>query len=235
LQGLEFSRHLTRPIPLETMMMLGISGFDFPDVWELFTERLAPDAATPPRPLVEAPFPDELDTHRFAALMMQVGHVTDFDYRDPFKARATPARPGPDCEERREENARVLAGIILLRFAAAHEPDVVQRFRDRYLANDQTVLVYRSLLGILYDLSAAVPAAAEAGGVPAPSACRFLRVHRGHPPGDAYCTTKYRGAWYWIDDEDLRSKTTLSLLTILYNAIADTGEGGRPQFTIPLR
>ncbi|MDQ0290517.1 hypothetical protein [Oligosphaera ethanolica] len=238
LQGIEFSQHLTRPIPLETMMTLGISGFDFFDIWELFTERLPVGTPSPSRPLAAAPFPDEMDCKRFAALMMQIGDISDFDYRDPFKARRAPTIIGLDSEEKRSQNALVMAGIVLTRFATQHDAAVIQRFRDHYLADDHTVLIYRSLLGTLYDLSTAVPAHdnnAMQGDAPNPKSCRFLKIHCGTQTNDAYCATRYRGQWYWIDNDDMRSKTTLSLLTILYNAISDTGDGGKPQYTIPLR
>lgn len=238
LHGIEFSRHLTRPIPLETMLMLGISGFDFLDIWELFIESLTPEETSFIRLLNEAPFPDEIDTRRFAVLMMQIGNVTDFDYRNPFKGRGMSTRPSSVNEETRMENARVMADVILRRFADKHEPDVLQGFRNRYLSSDDTVLIYRSMLGVLYDLSAAVAVDEGDKGVDEfvrLEARSYLRIHSGPRPNNAYCVTRYRGVWYWIDNDDMRSKTTLSLLTILFNAISDSGDGGRPQFTIPLR
>ena len=232
LQGAEFSKHLTRPITLETMMLLGISGFDFLDIWELFTERL-PMGDTPRRPLSESPFPDAKDVAHFAELLLQLGRATDFEHRDPFKGVVATSRSQPESEATRRANAEVMSEIILTRFASQHGEAKQQAFRDDYLGGS-TVLIYRSLLGVLNYLSHTV----ESGAATVPegsNAMRYLRIRSGSRPADPYCATRYRGVWYWIDYDDERSKSTLALLSILYNAISDTHDGARPQFSIPLR
>ncbi|MFA7173513.1 MAG: hypothetical protein WC340_08880 [Kiritimatiellia bacterium] len=224
LQGVEFSQRLTRPIKLETMMFLGISGFDFLTIWELFTESFHTQSPPPlARPLADSPFADEVDVEHFGQLLLQIGDENDFMYRDPFKSRQMRAMPGAETESLRKRNASVMAEILLKRFAAQYSKEQQMAFRSNYLTGD-VVLIYRSLLGVLYDLSAATD-----------NTNPYLKILSGSHPQDAYCATKYRGTLYWVAYADENSKTTISLLSILYNAISDTGEAAMPNLSIPLR
>jgi hypothetical protein len=99
----------------------------------------------------------------------------------------------------------------------------------------------RSLLGVLYFLSqaVAVPAEHEAAGwvtvTRRPDGARFdwsgvlgkiFRVHSGpQPPPHAAVRVEHRGAWFWIADDDLTSKTTLNLVTLLFT-MKSSGSGG---------
>ena len=109
------------------------------------------------------------------------------------------------------------------RFASKYSKEQQMAFRSHYLTGD-VVLIYRSLLGVLYDLSVATDGTSP-----------YLKIQSGSHPQDAYCATKYRGTWYWVAYADENSKTTISLLSILYNAISDTGESSMPKFSLPLR
>jgi hypothetical protein len=54
-------------------------------------------------------------------------------------------------------------------------------------------------------------------------------------PADAYTAVPYRGRWYWIDDQDLKSKVRFSLLMIL-SSLAETGvTPNMPVITVPSR
>jgi len=62
----------------------------------------------------------------------------------------------------------------------------------------------------------------------------LIRIHATRdPPDDGYASVPYRDHWFWIDDRDLRSKRTFSLLMMLFT-LTDTGEPGNlPLITIP--
>ena len=47
-------------------------------------------------------------------------------------------------------------------------------------------------------------------------------------------STNYRGSWFYIDDSDLDSKTTFSLLTQLFSLQAGKAEGIAPVLTLPI-
>lgn len=106
----------------------------------------------------------------------------------------------------------------------------------------------RSLLGVFYLLSQAVEVPVEheergwvtvtrdaAGG-------RFdwskvlgtiFRVHSGaEPPKEAAVRVRYRDTWFWVADDDLDSKSTLSLVTILFTLKSGSGTGGTPLIAI---
>lgn len=54
-----------------------------------------------------------------------------------------------------------------------------------------------------------------------------------HKPHDASTAVQYRGYWYYIQDSDLQSKSTFSLLIQMYNMAVRSGAVGVvPQLTI---
>ncbi len=109
----------------------------------------------------------------------------------------------------------------------------------------------RSLLGVMFFLSQGVlpPAAdSDAGKVTvtrdadnnvfdwAQVVGQLIRIHSGDvPPEHVAVQVQHRGHWFWIDDNDLNSKTTLSLLRLLL--FLKSGENGTPSplITIPTR
>ena len=61
-----------------------------------------------------------------------------------------------------------------------------------------------------------------------------IQVHSGKDrPSHAYTAVQYREHWYWIDDDDLRTKRALSAIVFFFT-LAETGEpGALPLITIP--
>ena len=64
----------------------------------------------------------------------------------------------------------------------------------------------------------------------------LARIHSGaEAPADAYVAVPYRGHWYWIDDNDVTSKSTFTFLLIL-SSLAETGQSAAaPVVTVPSR
>jgi len=108
----------------------------------------------------------------------------------------------------------------------------------------------RSLMGVLFYLSHAieVPAAHsnanlvtvthDADGQPfdwAEVTGDLLRVHsRNNRPAHASVAVPYRGFWFYIDDDDLESKSTFSLLGQLFALRAGEIQNSGPQLTLPV-
>jgi hypothetical protein len=65
----------------------------------------------------------------------------------------------------------------------------------------------------------------------------LFKVHHGaEAPKDAYASVKYRDAWFWIDDRDLRSKAVFSFIMFMFS-LTETGTtpAAAPVMTVPTR
>ena len=98
----------------------------------------------------------------------------------------------------------------------------------------------RSLLQILSALGAGVQIPEEhlarGGAVSLGSlqAAGGFVVHSGKKkPDNAFVAVPYEGLWFWIDRQDLNSKTTLSLVTVLFSFLDNSGKQSGPVLTIP--
>jgi len=54
------------------------------------------------------------------------------------------------------------------------------------------------------------------------------------PPSNAYVSVRYRNAWYYIEDNDLNSKSTFALLIQLYDLQSGDTSGAAPVLTLPI-
>jgi hypothetical protein len=61
-----------------------------------------------------------------------------------------------------------------------------------------------------------------------------VRIHSGkEKPADAFAAVRYRGHWFWIEDNDLQTKRALTAIMFFFT-LADTGDTGKlPLVTIP--
>jgi hypothetical protein len=113
---------------------------------------------------------------------------------------------------------------------------------------NELAVLSRSMLEIMVNLSSDVEvppehvAAGRTFATVAPPANALpydqpqIRVHSGaNPPKDAFTAIAYRGTWYWVSDNDLLSKRTLTFL-LLFFALAETGVVPEaPVLTIPVQ
>jgi len=112
--------------------------------------------------------------------------------------------------------------------------------------DEEIAMITRSMLEILFDLSASInvpPAHVEEGRTPGtrvfetdkPGGFRpLIQVLSGaQRPGDAFVAIPYRGQWFWVEDKDYPSKAMFSFLLILLS-LTDVDPGkGAPIITIP--
>jgi hypothetical protein len=54
-------------------------------------------------------------------------------------------------------------------------------------------------------------------------------------PPDSSLSTEYRGHWFYIDDKDLKSRETFSMLTALFAVVGGTVPGAHPVLTLPVK
>ena len=76
----------------------------------------------------------------------------------------------------------------------------------------------------------AVATAPPAGAPPPP----LLNILSGPaPPAEVYAAVSYKGRWFWIDDNDIRSKSLFSSVMLLFS-ISDVGvKSAPPVVTVP--
>jgi hypothetical protein len=110
----------------------------------------------------------------------------------------------------------------------------------------EVAMLTRSMMEIMLQLGFGIdlPAAHAASGRALPGQWQAGDV-QGRPlvrirsaadePADAYASVRYKGYWYWIDDDDIESKRTFTFLMILFS-LAETGQSSAaPVVTVPSR
>jgi hypothetical protein len=243
LSGEQFAQRLLTPLAVSDLRGLAQSG------WSI--ERLLLCCAHSVNGIGNAvaaagPTPDYVPEferfHRVAALFrrLQLAGQLQWEYvSDGIHFRLHEAA-GPDGEELRR-----LLGID----PRADRYDVVPAGRGR--TTSQIATQGRPLLGVLYFLSHAVdvpPAHLAEGKVTRtrdPVGAEFdwarvvgglLRIRSGAAiPANAAVRVQLRGHWYWIEDSDLNSKTTFSLLRLLLFLKSGERQQSAPVMTIPSR
>jgi len=114
--------------------------------------------------------------------------------------------------------------------------------------NQEIAIITRSMLQILTDIASyievpPIDAAERRVFVKTRSseelsmAPPLVRIRQGEEvPQDAHAATRYRGRWFWIDDNDVSSKALFNFLMYMF-ALTETGEpkSGAPIVTVPAR
>lgn len=126
---------------------------------------------------------------------------------------AIPLRIRADLDDGLRVSTRSLLGVMYLLSQAVEVPE-----RDRV---EGRVTVTRGEDGAEYDWSDALG--------------DLIRIrHSEDAPKRAAVRVRYRGAWFYIDDTDLESKSTFNLLGQLFNLQAGDVGANRPILTLPL-
>ncbi|QDH14321.1 hypothetical protein E3E12_02815 [Formicincola oecophyllae] len=107
----------------------------------------------------------------------------------------------------------------------------------------QVAILTRSMLAILTQLAYGieVPAEAVKSGKTMPTIAQIelgnrpdVIIHSGSSaPADAYAAVEYKGYWYWISDDDFKSKEAFTMVQVL-TALAATTRGTGAIVTIPV-
>jgi len=245
LQGEGFVQRVLSRISLDTMVLLFDSGWSVERVFRVCVQQMnsLPNAprASGPTP-VDAPIFEEFV--RATKLLRELG------------------KRGLVAGARRDEHTVVLsfpqAALTMPAYLELMElldlnPDqrtfpattVLER-PSRDVINLRT----RSFIGVMYFLSQSVevPAGDVAAGRvtvsygPDGSEFDWIRVTEGlmhvrsadKQPDNAAVTIRYRGSWFYIDDADLDSKSTFSMLGQIYSLQSGSTKGLTPVLTLPV-
>ncbi len=255
LQGTEFAQRMLSPISAETIVLLSQSGWDIERLLLCCVERLntltnAPSASGPTPEI----FPDNSEFRRVAAKLrkLQVADVLVVDVTTE-ETGVGPEGPRLSFDMARASAKGLTSEVTEVRAALGlrSPADGYEMVEPNGHQNSARLVVKgRSLLGALYTLSHAVDAAPDdledglvirsisADGGAFPSWRQdFLGDSFGvrvsdAQPARAFAKIKYRGHWFWIDDADLESKATFSLLKFLTAIQSAAGEGATPLLTI---
>jgi hypothetical protein len=254
LQGEDFAQRILSPVSLEHLMLLYRSGWSLKRLFTICVQSLnqVPNAAraagpTPGRAPEYEAFSRALDLMgALHADVLDVVYETLPAPGQPTRLVLQIEREGLDRPETQE-----LVKLLGLVPGRLHYPLVLPTIEHEEAELRESLAVEtRSLLGILYFLSHAVevPKVDEDAG-----RVKITRDKAGLPfdwkrvtglaleiqssserPRDAVVAVRARGAWFFIADSDLESKSTFSLLTQLLSLQSGKVERVAPLLTLPL-
>ncbi len=247
LQGDKFVKRLLSPIPVEHLVLLAHSGWRIDRILRLCVQRLnglknAPTASGP-TPDLKPEFEDFL---RVARLIHQLrrAKMVDFTYLTE-EGKVYPALYvyAEHLDHPKIKELRRLLGLGPHQYYLL-TTDITLK-GDRYLRVET-----RSLMGVLFYLSQGVRVPEEdirRGKV------TQTRYPDGRPfdwsellgdlfvvevadrlPTEAVVAVKYRGKWFYIADNDLRSKSTFVFLSQIFALEAGKEKSLVPLLTIPV-
>ena len=250
LRGEDLLKSLLSPLQLESILVLTQSGWRISRVFGLCFERIndvrnAPTASGP-TPNQE---PDYRSFNRLLDSLNQLqtrgqievgarGEDGDAGIVVKLKAQGNNASHGLD-------EVRALLGVE----SGGNEFSLNTNFLAA--VPDQWTVRTRSLSSLLYYLSQNVdtPQAHQSAGLVTVTrardggffdwgdtpAGRLFQVKSGpERPAGAYIATFYRGHWFWIEDNDLESKSTFMLLRQLFDLQAGQSTVQGPTLTLPV-
>lgn len=245
LQGEEFVKRLLTPIDPSVVVYLSQSGWSLEQLLMCCVQkanalRNATSAAGPTPDYV--PDFSEFRALAHALRQLQVAGLLDIECADG-KHMQLHLRPAelPELEHARNEVIR------LLDLDPQAEVYTVLPALNRQ-RRDEIAFTGRSLLGTMYFLSQAVvvPPEDERAGLVTVTRRqggerfdwndllgRLIAIrHAPAEPTNAAVRVSYRGGWFFIADDDLNSKSTFSLLTLLYSLKAGTKDAREPLLTL---
>ncbi len=248
LQGTQFIQRFLSHVPLESVYLLSHSGWSMERILRVCLSRMgdlknAPNASGPTPQAV----PVYKDFVAASALIRELQKMDVLDISLSSKANS----PGFVMQVERSEAARPV--LQKLNSLLGLSPDnnrfvlTIHRSPD----NPQQIrMETRSLLGIMYYLSHAVETPEEdkiKGRVTLTRTASgelfdwanvtgdVLQIHaQGNRPSQAATAVYYRDSWFYIDDSDLDSKSTFSMLSQIFSLQAGNAKDLGPLLTLPI-
>lgn len=256
LQGMDFVTKLMTPVKLDTLILLYHSGWSVERVFRLCLQRIN---KVPNAPTASGPTPE--DAPDYEAFDEVVRLLRDLQKRELVTSGSVSKEPreGNGLMESRVELRFDGEGLDDPAVRRLYELLNLDRTRMSFpleanadvSGRDRIGLVPRSMLACLYYVSQGVEVPEEderAGRVTVTRNAdgsvfdwtgvtgRLLRIHASPSrPQNAYTTVHYRNHWFYIDDRDLNTKSTFSLLTQMFALRAGNIESVAPALTVPVR
>ena len=250
LQGEDFVTQLMSPIDLNTILLLYHSGWSVERIFRVCVQSIngvknAPSASGPTPSYV----PKYKRFREVARLLrrlqlqgiLNIGYAALEDPNNPI----VEIRIADEALDSKE--VKQLFDLLGLEYGRSHFPLTTEVGAVR---KDRIAVVLRSMMACLFYVSQSVEAPAEdekAGRVTV--SCdeqgnRFdwqqvtgelMHIHSSkQEPKNAYVALRYRENWFYIDDSDLTSKSTFSLLMQLFALQAGEIKSTTPVLTLPV-
>jgi hypothetical protein len=249
LQGDQFIQRVLSPLPLHTIALLFHSGWSIEKIFRLSFQRMnhlknAPGASGPTPSI--AP--------NYMGFVSAVKHLRALQVRDSINISYHEEMGVPQLilhineEDKNREEAKQFALAVNIEPGKTR---YVLAFTPAFNKTDQIKVVTRSLLGVMFYLSQAVEVPKEdvlKGKVTVTKTLdgkifdwkdvtgdllRISPLSENHQEESK--SIYYRGTWFYIDDSDLSSKSTFSLLAQIFSLQAGKIQNNAPLLTLPIQ
>lgn len=248
LQGEQFIQRFLSHIPLQNIFLLTRSGWSFERILRVCLERVgklknAPTASGP-TPEVAPVYEDFVEAANL---------IRKLQLKDAHTLFLGASGKIPELIFQFEKIAGSFPELQKLNSLLGLPPENLRLVLTTHPSpdNPQHIRVEtRSLLGMMYYLSHGVESPEEdrvagkvtmtryASGEPfnwADVTGDILKIHsQSSRPGQAAMAVDYRGNWFYIDDSDLQSKSTFSLLAQIFSLQSGNAKNMGPQLTLPV-
>ncbi len=249
LGGNDFVQHLLTPISLDTVLLLSNSGWSVERILRLCTQYMngLPNAPTASGP-TPTDKPDYASFSELSALLrnLQQQKLLRLGYRQEGEKITRTVQ----ISATEQNQADINKFRQLLSLAPDSREYVLSEGQAGEKDGQSINLATRSLMGVLFYLSHSVqvPESDKQSGIVTitrdsagnefdwgllTANLFHIRSSQTEPQG-ASIRTRYRNSWFYIDDADLDSKSTFSLLSQLFSLQAGNTESARPLLTLPI-
>lgn len=246
LDSSQFAQDLLAPIAPETIVLLANSGWSIQRLMTCCVERLG---ALSNAPSASGPTPDVIPNNsrfRETAVLLR-----ELQREERLSVAHLPMENGSGVQTVLQIHATDTAACAPLR-VLLNAPDCEMRFALVAKGNDldepEVFAQTRTVLGALYALSHAIeiPKEHQIQGLVTNSSngaaetadwatfnSGLFSVRSGvKPPETSAVSVSFRGHWFWIEDNDLETKTTFSLLLFLLALQSAASDGITPLITL---
>ncbi len=242
LHGNDFIQRLLKPISIDTIILLANSGWSIERILRLAVDDIngipnAPNAGGP----TPATVPDFKEFQSIANIFrdLQIENSIDFVYDREKNTSIIFHNNNKSVEKLREK----------LNLGSHNKFKFLNRKGIVNNKSDSIILSTRSFLGVMYYLSHSVdvPDKDKISGKVTVTYDEYgnefdwaeltkdlFKIKSGTDNNNIAISTNYRDAWFYIDDSDLNSKTTFSLLMQLFSLQSDKSDGIAPLLTLPI-
>jgi len=246
LQGEEFAQRMLSPIDIQTIVLLANSGWSAERILRLTAQRMnglpnAPTAAGP----TPATAPEYSDFQRVTEALRRLQQRDQLHFYMDGRDGHAYLLIAPQAKE--TESFQTLVDLLSLNADSSRYRLMLGSTANR---GQSISLRLRSLMGVMSFMSQAVnvPESDKSAGLVTTTltgegnefnwgdvaGSLFSVDSQSQSPDSSAVAVQYRNNWFYIDDSDLDSKSSFSLLGQLFALRVGKGESVAPMITLPV-